>query len=50
VDWCNVFGGSDIEQFQLEEFKLLLRSQDELARLGVPANGTDPFGKHARRF
>jgi hypothetical protein len=47
-DWDNVFGTSgDYDMSMATAFAALQRAQDELGTAGVPASGTDPFGKHA---
>jgi hypothetical protein len=46
-DWDNVFGTiGDYDLSKAKEFAALMRAQDELTEAGVPASGTDPFGKH----
>lgn len=49
-DWYNVYpAAEDFEASDVAQWAALRRTQDELARAGVPASGTDPFGKHPRR-
>jgi hypothetical protein len=48
-DWDNVYSPTaDLDTFMNGEIALLRRAQDELADIGVPASGTDPFGKQHR--
>jgi hypothetical protein len=48
-DWENVYSPiSDLDAFMDSEIALLRRAQDDLAEIGVPASGTDPFGKRPR--
>ena len=48
-DWENVYSPiADLDAFMNSEITLLGRTQEELAHIGVPASGTDPFGRRPR--
>lgn len=49
-DWHNVYpAGEDFDASDAAHWTALRRAQDELQLAGIPASGTDPFGKHPRR-